>query len=98
MFENNSRYIFIETASHTMPDGRVVAYTRRRFVPRAESIPTLVEIRTTQGDRLDLIAYRTLGDPEQFWRICDANNILDPSDLTREVNTLVRIGIPQPGT
>jgi phage tail protein X len=67
-------------------------------VPRAESIPTLVEIRTTQGDRLDLIAYRTLGDPEQFWRICDANNILDPSDLTREVNTLVRIGIPQPGT
>ena len=33
------------------------------------------------GDRLDLITARTLGDPEQFWRICDANDALDPDDL-----------------
>ena len=97
MFENNSRYLNIETTSHKMPDGRSVAYKRRRFLPRPESMPTLVELRTSQGDRLDLIAYRTLGDPEQFWRICDANNTLDPRELTREANTRVRIGIPQAG-
>lgn len=96
MFENNSRYVNIPTANHALPDGRSVAYVRRRFLPRPESIPTLVELRTSQGDRLDSIAYRTLGDPEQFWRICDANNILDPRELTREPNTRVRVGIPQP--
>ena len=35
-----------------------------------------------QGDRLDLITARTLGDPEQFWRVCDANDALDPAELT----------------
>ena len=97
MFEDNSRYHNIIMARHTLPDGRSVAYVGRRFVPRAETIPTLVELRTAQEDRLDLIAYRTLGDPEQFWRICDANNVLDPRELTREPNTRVRVGIPQPG-
>lgn len=97
MFENNSRYINIETAHLALPDGRRVAYKRRRFLPRPESMPTLVELRTHQGDRLDLIADRTLGDAEQFWRICDANNTLDPRELTREPNTPVRIGIPQAG-
>ena len=28
------------------------------------------------GDRLDLISYRFYRDPEQFWRICDANRAL----------------------
>jgi hypothetical protein len=97
MFENNSRYQNIPRASYQLPDGRSVAYVRRRFVPRAETIPTLVELRTSQGDRLDLIAYRTLGDPEQFWRICDTNSALDPRELTRLPNTRVRVGIPQPG-
>ena len=97
MFENNSRYQNIATASYELPDGRRVAYVRRRFLPRPDSLPTLIELRTSQDDRLDLIAYRTLGDPEQFWRICDANTVLDPRDLTREPNTHVRVGIPQPG-
>jgi hypothetical protein len=33
------------------------------------------------GERLDLIAARFLGDPEQFWRLCDANRTLRPEDL-----------------
>jgi hypothetical protein len=27
------------------------------------------------------VTARTLGDPEQFWRICDANDALDPYAL-----------------
>jgi hypothetical protein len=34
-----------------------------------------------EPDRLDNIAARYLGDPEQFWRICDANPILEPEEL-----------------
>jgi hypothetical protein len=45
--------------------------------------------------RPDLLAYRTLGDPEQFWRLCDANAVLRPVDLTADPGRPVRI--PGPG-
>ena len=97
MFEPGSRYESIETATMTMPDGRVVAYKRRRFLPRGEEMPLLVEVTVTEGDRLDLIAARTLGDPEQFWRICDANNAMNPEELTAEPGRRLRVAMPEPG-
>ena len=33
------------------------------------------------GDRLDSIAATHLGDPLQFWQVCDANNTMNPFDL-----------------
>lgn len=95
MFETNSRYYALETATFTMPDGRIVPYKRRRFLPRGDKMPLLVEVTVTQGDRLDLITARTLGDPEQFWRVCDANNAMNPEELTVEVGRTLRIPIPQ---
>jgi hypothetical protein len=81
MFETTSRYAKVETATYTQPDGREVVYVRRRFVPPAASHQKLAEARVEQSDRIDLVAARTLGDPEQFWRICDANDALDPLAL-----------------
>jgi len=95
MFDPTSRYYTIETAKMTMPDGRVIAYKRRRFAPSPEAMPVLAEVLITQGDRLDLIAARTLGEPEQFWRICDANNVLNPEELTATVGRIVRVPVPQ---
>jgi nucleoid-associated protein YgaU len=94
MFEHKSRYNTLEDASHTTADGRVLTYKRRRFLPDGKNMPLLVEVTVTQGDRLDLITARTLGDPEQFWRICDANNTMDPSDLI-ETGRILRIPVPQ---
>jgi hypothetical protein len=96
MFDQNSRYYKIETATRTDANGRQIAYKRRRFVPRAESLQTLVEVTVVQADRLDLISARTLGDPEQFWRICDASDAMNPLDLTAEPGKSVRVPIPQP--
>jgi hypothetical protein len=48
-----------------------------------------------QGDRLDLIAARTLGDSEQFWRVCDANDAMDPHELTAEPGRAVRVPVPR---
>jgi hypothetical protein len=48
----------------------------------------------TQGDRLDRVAADAFGDPEQSWRICDANAALDPDELVSEVGR--RLVIPQP--
>jgi hypothetical protein len=96
MFSPTSRYANIPTASLTDPSGRQIVYVRRRFLPRPESLPLLAEVTVTQGDRLDLITARTIGDPEQFWRVCDASNAMNPVDLTDPIGRTIRVPIPQP--
>jgi hypothetical protein len=95
MFEPTSRYANLKTAAYTAADGREITYVRRRFLPQGESQPLLVEATVIDGDRLDLITSRTLGDPEQFWRVADANNAMNPVDLTGEPGRILRIPIPQ---
>jgi len=93
MFEYTSRYYSLETVAFILPDGREVRYIRRRFLPRAEDMPLLAEVTVT-GDRLDVITFRTLGDAQHFWRVCDANNAMNPVDLT-EPGRKLRIATPQ---
>lgn len=95
MFEHTSRYYRIENAEWTMPDGQVIAYKRRRFLPQGNFLPLLVEVTVAQGDRLDLIATQTLGDPEQFWRICDANDAMQPMELAAQPDQILRVPVPQ---
>lgn len=97
MFQPTSRYYNIDTVTFIAADGRVIAYKRRRFLPQSETLPILTEVTVTQGDRLDVVTARTLGDAEQFWRVCDANQSLDPFDLTAELGSTLRIPIPQAG-
>jgi len=94
MFEHTSRYYDLENATFITPDGRKMTYKRRRFLPHGENMPLLAEITPMQGDRLDLIAFRTLGDPTLFWRICDANNAMNPEDLI-EPGRIIRVAVPQ---
>lgn len=95
MFETTSRYNSLENATLSTPDGRNILYKRRRFLPQGENIPILVEVTVIQNDRLDNFTARTLGDPEQFWRICDANNTMNPFDLTARPGWALRIPEPQ---
>ena len=60
----------------------------RRLIPDPAALQTH---QVAAGDRLDLIAFRFYQDPEQYWRICDANRALLPEDLTREVGRRLRI-------
>ena len=59
--------------------------------------PDAVEVPDTvvAGDRLDNLAAHYIGDPEQFWRICDANNALRPHELTQRVGRRLRITLPE---
>ena len=36
-----------------------------------------------------------LGDPEQFWRLCDANRALRPQELTDTIGKKLRITLPE---
>lgn len=90
----NSRYAGIDTATLTDADGRQVVYLRRRFLPRGSRMPVLAEVAARPGDRLDLVAARTLGSPELFWRICDANDVMSPDELTAVLGATIRIPAP----
>jgi hypothetical protein len=99
MFQPGSRYEEVETATIevAMPDGstRTVAYKRRRFIPPAEGLTALVEHTVAAGERLDLIAATYLGDPAEFWRLCDANGVMRPAELEETGRTIV-IALPLP--
>ena|ERR1043166_3559744 len=97
MFPVTSRYYGIETAKWTTPDGREIVYLRRRFLPDGTKAVVLIGHIVTQGDRLDNITARYLGDPEQFWLVCDANNAMRPDDLTAEIGRRLQIPLPQGG-
>ena len=94
-FPQSSRYYGAETAIVVEPDGREVVYLRRRFVPQPERFALLHEHEVSFGERLDHIAARHFGDPELFWRICDANRALRPEDLTAEPGRRLRITLPE---
>jgi len=95
MFDHTSRYYHCKTATFETADGTEIAFIRRRFLPKGDGMPLLTEISIADGDRLDLITARTLGDPQQYWRICDANNTMNPADLTSEIGRTVRVPVPQ---
>jgi nucleoid-associated protein YgaU len=101
VIDPTSRYAATPVATTTVPDGtggaREVRYLRRRLPPQPGSLSTLAQHVVTRGDRLDLIAARYLGDPAQFWRICDANLCAHPEELTAEdrIGGTLRIPVPQ---
>jgi hypothetical protein len=95
MFERSSRYAPLPTAIAELRDGRLVRYVRRRFLPPSGSHRLLVEVTVSEGDRLDTIAQRTIGNPEQYWRICDANDAMEPASLTEEPGRVLAIPLPQ---
>ena len=94
MFQPTSRYYNVEIAEWTAGDGRVVRYVRRRLIP-LEPQPALAEHTVIAGDRLDNVTARYLGDPEQFWRVCDANRAERPDDLTARPGRVLIIPMPR---
>ena len=95
MFDHTSRYYSIGVTTLTLADGRTVAYVRRRFLPEGGRMPLLAQIAVGDEERIDLFAYRTLGDPLAYWRICDANDAMDPQELTTVPGRLLRVPLPQ---
>lgn len=49
------------------------------------------EYRVTQGERIDQIAYRVLGDSRLWWLIADLNPGIDPLELQPGVLILPRL-------
>ncbi|MGH8763141.1 MAG: LysM domain-containing protein [Nitrosospira sp.] len=105
MFPVTSRYYGIEIARYKTleglgTEGREIVYLRRRFLPPRSGTSAgaaIAEHTVTQNERLDNITARYLGDPAQFWRVCDANNAMQPRELTAEIGRRLYIAFPQSG-
>jgi hypothetical protein len=96
-FPTDSRYYGSSTLSYTAPNGQTFTYLARRIVPQpgAPNYATVAKHRVNQGDRLDLLAAKYLGDPLIFWLICDANAAIRPTDLVETPGTIFNITMPQ---
>jgi len=94
-FGATSRYRGLGTRRLTTASGRVIVYVARRFVPPPDRFQLLTEHTVVQDQRPDQIAALYLGDPEQSWRLCDANGVVDPAELTSTPGRRVRITFPE---
>jgi nucleoid-associated protein YgaU len=96
-FPADSRYYGSSTLTYITPGGQTISYLARRFVPQPgpPNFATVAQHRVHQGDRLDLIAAKYLGDPLMFWLICDANGATDPEQLVATPGSVINITTPQ---
>jgi hypothetical protein len=94
MFFRGSRYEHVADAELIARDGRLIRYKRMRFIPEASGTLSYI---VRQGDRPDLAAYNTLGDPELFWRLCDVNRVQRAADLTSEPGGRIQVPGPDGG-
>jgi len=97
IFPTDSRYYGSKVQQYAAPNGQVIPYLARRIVPQPGSpnFATINQYTVKQGDRLDVIAAKYLGDPIMAWLICDANGAMRPSDLVASPGTVLAITTPQ---
>lgn len=89
-FAVTSRYFGVEQTTLETGDGKTVAHLKRRFIS-AQSGLEIGKHSVVEGDRPDTVAAKTLGDPEQYWRLCDINRFMHPRDLTDQIGKKIRI-------
>ena len=88
MFDSSSRYAPV--GDYTVKDsrGRQVKIKKIRFIPLT---PARLTRQVVQSDRPDLLAYLYYQAPERFWRVADANEVMDPAELIAQIGRLIRI-------
>ncbi len=100
-FAPESRYHGVGLAEYTLPDGRILPYAKRRFIPPPEQFSAIARHTVAAGDRIDNLAARYLGDPGQYWRIADANVVVRPEEATdtpgRNLDIALPAGVTTPG-
>ena len=97
-FVPQSRYSGVPLALLQLRPGEPgVVYVRRRFIPAPGTLAIAGRHVVAALDRPDSLAAKYFGDPLLYWRIADANAVVDPNELTDTLGR--RLDIPlAPGT
>lgn len=99
-YPRSSRYHDAEIGVHIQPDGTPVRYAKRRLLPPLSETAAADDTTphtVSSGERPDHLGRRYFGDPAQWWRIADANPVLDPRELTAEPGEEIDIPSGFPG-
>ena len=94
MFDSKSRYHHLKDRVHVSSSGTTVMYKSRRLVALEHPLNSPFEVETRAGERPDLLAHRILGDPELYWRLCDANAVVEPNELTAVPGRRIKAPVP----
>ena len=94
IFPPNSRYRSVPVRTRTAADGTDETFVGRRIIPAMERYRVLDRYRTSNDSRIDNIAAEVFGDPELYWRICDANGDQEPADAAKPEGRLLAIPLP----
>ena len=96
-FPTDSRYYGVRRAAIHRAQRAEHPVSQRRIVPQpgAPNYATINQYTVQQGDRLDRIAAKYLGDPLMAWLICDANGAMAPWELVETPGTVLAITTPQ---
>lgn len=78
MIDKTSRYAKVATFSAEDASGETTVLLELREIPATTGV---FYHTPAQGERLDHLAARYFRDPRQFWKICDASDVLDPFDV-----------------
>ena len=94
-FVPQSRYYGVPLAVlQRRPEDHGQAYVRRRFIPAAATLTIVARPIVVALDRPDRLGAKYLGDPLLYWRIADANTVVDPNELTDILGRRVSIPLP----
>ena len=88
----NSRYYGATVESLVLPNGTMVQYLQRRIIPSASIYKSLQNYTVADGDRIDNLAAKYLGDPTLYWLICDSNTSMDPDALAAQPGVAAAAG------
>jgi nucleoid-associated protein YgaU len=88
----SSRYYGAQIQQY-VTDGTPVKYLARRILPQPQIYTSVQNYVIVDGDRLDNLAAKFLGDPLLYWMICDANGVTDPDNLTLQAGRTILMPI-----
>jgi hypothetical protein len=78
-FDELSRYRGLGLLTYTDHHGQEIRYLERRFVPAPETLAEVGRVVLGDRDRLDVVAAAALADARWWWRLADANRLVDPA-------------------
>jgi hypothetical protein len=93
-FDETSRYHGVPLALHPDESGEPArAYVTRRFPPAPVEGEAAARHTVSSLDRPDVLSARYLGDPLLYWKIADANAVVDPHELTDTVGRRIVVTV-----
>ena len=91
-FPPTSRYADTDVTTHEgLDESLPVPHLARRFCPQPTRFAVLYEARIIETDRRDTLSAKHFGDPELWWRLADANGVIDPRSLSEPAGSRIRI-------